>query len=193
MPLLVMARPHTKKARKRALSKEITYPSKFVRAVKWTDNAGKNIVVMTRTKKAKSASRPEEGYYEQSLEVRHYIFDGKHWRQKWTVHDQVMECEYKMIVEYVKKTFAVTDLDKDGLAEVWLMYKTGCAIDVRPGNMKVIMYEGDTRYSIKGRVRLMLNENKYDGGEYTLDPDYAKAPHAFKEYALDLWKANIED
>lgn len=191
--LAVAKRPHTKKLRKRAISKEITYPKRLVRAVKWKDNTGENIVVLTRTKKGKSASRPEEGYYEQSLEVRYFQNDGKHWRQKWNVHDQVMECDHEMVTNYVKKTFKVTDLDEDGTAEVWIMYRTGCGIEERPGNMKIIMYEGETRYSVKGRVRMQVSEKKYDGGDYNLDPNFAKGPAAFKEYAVDLWQANVED
>ncbi|GAA4469917.1 hypothetical protein GCM10023093_30180 [Nemorincola caseinilytica] len=185
-------RPHAKKARKRALSSEITYPRKFVRAVKWKDNSGDNVVVFTRTKRSKSASRPEEGYYEQQLEVRYFLNDGKHWRQKWNVHDQVMECDHEMVANYVKKTFAVTDLDEDGTAEVWLVYRTGCGVDEHPANMKVVMYEGQTRYSMRGRVRMKINENKYDGGEYDLDPGFAKVP-AFKQYAVDLWESNSEN
>ena len=194
LPMLAIAkRPHVKKVRKRSLSKEITYPKSLVRAVRWKDNMGDNIVVRTRTRKAKSASRPEQGYYEQSLEVRHFVSDGKHWRQKWNIHDQTMECEFEMVANYVKKSFAVTDLDEDGTAEIWVMYRTGCGIDMKPGNMKVIMHEGGVRYNMRGRVRLKINENKYDGGEYDLDPAFAKGPAVFKEYAVDLWKANVED
>lgn len=194
LPLFASAKVHKKKVSKRALNKKrIDYPKKLVRAIKYEDNTGEHIVVRTRTKKAKSASRPEEGYYEQQLDVRSFSFDGKHWRQKWNIHDQVMECDHEMEVKYVKKTFAITDLDKDGTAEVWVMYRTGCGIDERPGNMKIIMHEGDTRYSMRGRVRMKINEKKYEGGDYVFEQPFYKGPAEFKEYALFLWKANVED
>ena len=41
----------------------------------------------------------------------------------------------------------ITDLDGDGLAEVWLAYEMWCKGDVSPSKLKVIMYEGSRKHA----------------------------------------------
>jgi hypothetical protein len=109
----------------------------------------------------------------------------------WQVYDFVKDCQVDLEAGYLPNSFAVTDLNKDGKAEIWLMYKTLCAGDVSPGEMKIIMHEGVKKYAIRGQNKVQIGQNQYDGGKYTFDEAFSNGPETFKNYAQELWKKNI--
>ncbi len=73
--------------------------------------------------------------------------------------DFAKECPLYIQVNFIRNTFAVTDLNKNGKAEVWLMYKTACRSDVSPANMKIVMYEGNKKYMQEEQTKLNKMKN----------------------------------
>jgi len=104
-------------------------------------------------------------------------------KQTWKVYDYVEDCDVDMDLYFVDKTFAVTDLNKDGKAEVWIMYKNSCRGDVSPAPMKIIMYQDNKKFAVRGTTKVPGN-----GGEFTFDDAFKKAPAEFRQYAEKLWK-----
>lgn len=84
----------------------------------------------------------------------HYIISGNKANQTWKVYDYISDCPVEIAAYFVKNTFNVTDLNKNGIAEVLLMYKTTCHGDVSPLQMKVIMYEGKEKYAMSGENKV---------------------------------------
>ena len=109
----------------------------------------------------------------------------------WRVQDFVKDCELDLKANFIKNSFAVTDLDKNGKAEVWIMYETICTGDISPSTMKIIMYEDEKKYAIRGKRKAKISATEYIGGEYTFDEAFKKAPKVFRQYAINLWKTNI--
>jgi hypothetical protein len=93
-----------------------------------------------------------------------------------------------MDLYFVDKTFAVPDLNKDGKAEVWIMYKNSCHGDVSPVAMKIIMYQDNKKFAVHGITRVPVSATEYAGGEFTFDDTFKKAPAEFRRYAERLWK-----
>jgi len=67
---------------------------------------------------------------------------------------------------------------------------------VSPSNMKIIMYEGNNKYSMRGENKVQVGSDVNDkssfiGGEYKLDVNFKNGPKVFKEYAQNLWKENL--
>ena len=120
-----------------------------------------------------------------------YKIIGDQQRLLWQVHDFVKGCPVDIKANYVPNTFAVTDLNKDGKAEVWLMYKTVCHGDVSPSNMKIIMYEGNKKYAVRGTNKVKISDKEYNGGRYTFDEAFKSGPESFQLYALQLWKKHL--
>ena len=119
-------------------------------------------------------------------------------QQVWKVYDYIKDCPVDIVTEFMKNSLAVTDLDKNGIAEVWATYKMGCQGGVDPLNMKIIMYEGQKKFAIRGesRVQYGTNDNNkpmYAGGIYTFDKVFKEGPEVFREYADKLWKKNVQD
>lgn len=173
---------------KNSIPKSIQYTGNIVEAVRWTDKTGDNIVILTVTNKTQSKNAPDDSYSDGALYAYHYFFLGDSIRQTWKVYDNVKECPVDMFLYFVDKTFAVTDLNKDGKAEVWIMYKVSCQGDVSPIPMKLIMYQENKKFAVRGTTRVKVSATDYLGGEYNFDDAFKNAPAEFRQYAEKLWK-----
>lgn len=176
----------------------IKYEGFIKNAVRWKDKSGDNIVLTTETgiyfnDKLKHES---EDSSDAELYAYHFVISNNNAKQTWRVKDFIADCPVDITASFVKNTFKVTDLNKNGIAEVWLMYKTVCHGDVSPSNMKIIMYEGNNKYAMRGENKVQVGSDVNDkasfiGGEFKLDANFKNGPKVFKEYAQNLWKENI--
>ncbi|MBQ7618410.1 MAG: hypothetical protein IJS50_06000, partial [Desulfovibrio sp.] len=96
-------------------------------------------------------------------------------------------CETSLSLEFAKSSPIVTDLDHNGLAEVWLTYYLACRGDVSPEGMKIIMYENGQKYALRGETFLHVDGQDL-GGKYQLDSAFKKAPEVFRRFADQLWQ-----
>ena len=170
------------------IPKSVQYTGKIVQAVRWTDNTGDNIVILTKTDKTQSKNAHDDSYSDGALYAYHYLVSGDSTKQTWKVSDYVKECPVDMFLYFVDKTFAVTDLNKDGKAEMWIMYKVSCQGDVSPVPMKIIMYQDNKKFALRGTTRVEPSPNRFMGGEFSFDEAFKNAPAAFRQYAEQLWK-----
>ncbi len=172
---------------KNAIPKNIQYNGNIVQAVRWIDSTGSNIVILTKTNI--TASKNEEGS-DGALYAYHYLVAGDSVKQTWKVYDYIKECPVDMFLYFVDNSFAVTDLNKDGKAEVWIMYKNSCQGDVSPVAMKIIMYEDNKKFAVRGTTKVQYSATEFMGGEFNFDEAFKKAPIEFRQYAEKLWKQN---
>lgn len=177
----------------------VKYEGKVKNAVQWKDNLGDNIVITTETGSypSKNPSEDEESN-DADIFAYHYIIKGDKVTLNWQVRDRIINCFLDLELSYIKNTFQVTDLDNNGEAEVWLMYKIGCRSDVCPCDMKIIMYQGQKKHAIRGENKAMIgiddNGKKiYEGGQYKVDNAFKNSPKVFLEYAKKMWKKNMMD
>ena len=122
------------------------------------------------TDKTQSKDSPDEGS-DGALYAYHFIALGDSIKQTWRVYDYVKKCPVDMFLYFVDKTFAVTDLNKDGKGEVWIMYKVSCQGDVSPVSMKIIMYQDNKKFAVRGTTRVPSL-----GGDFTFDEAFKSAP-----------------
>ena len=173
---------------KKSIPKSIQYKGKIVEAVRWTDNTGDNIVILTATGQTQSKNAPDDSYSDGALYAYHYLVSADSTMQTWKVSDYVKECPVDMFLYFVDKTFAVTDLNKDGKAEVWIMYKVSCQGDVSPIPMKIIMHQDNKKFAVRGTTKVKVSATDFMGGEYSFDAAFNNAPVEFRQYAERLWK-----
>jgi hypothetical protein len=171
---------------KNSVPKNIKYNGNIVQAVRWTDDTGDNIVILTATDK--TPSKGPVGGRDAALYACHYLVSGDSIKQTWKVYDYVEDCDVDIDLYFVDKTFAVTDLNKDGKAEAWIMYKNSCRGDVSPAPMKIIMYQDNKKFAVRGTAKTQISANEYEGGAFTFDDAFKKAPAEFRQYAERLWK-----
>jgi hypothetical protein len=114
-------------------------------------------------------------------------------KEVWKARDFVNQCEFDLTLEVVEGSIRLTDLDGDGEPEVSFMYRLACRSDVSPLDAKLLMYEGATKYALRGQTKERVGENEFAGGEFTVDPAFEQAPRQFVEFARAQWKSLIVD
>lgn len=176
---------------KSQLPKGISYSGEIKQAVRWTDSAGENIVITTETGDKESKSGSSEDYKEAALYAYHFLVIPDGVRQTWKVHDFIKECPFDIEANFIGNTFQVTDLNGDGIAEVWLMYIVTCTSDVSPVDMKIIMYQGNQKYAVRGHTKVEPSHAEFIGGDYKFDKAFNDGPAEFRGFAKKLWEAHI--
>ena len=172
------------------LPKKIKYIGHLFNAVMWKDSLGQNIVTTSETGAFQRKTIEEDSYRDAALYACHYILSGDSARLIWKVYDFNNECPLDLDLYFIDKTFAVTDLDKNGIAEVWLMFKNACHGDVSPVTTKIIMYEAGKKYALRGESKVKVSATEFMGGNFTLDNNFKNGNMAFRQYAEKLWSQN---
>lgn len=184
--------------KEKVLPKEIAYNGKFHLAVQWEDSLGSNIVVLSATGVFEKNTKTENYRgLDAQIFAYHYVKTDNHFRKMWRIYDFISDCPVDLGAEFIPNSFQVTDLDNDGIAEIWVVYKKVCHGDVSPWDLKIIMYEGKEKYAIRGQTKVFVGtnengKNQYGGGEYTYDPSFANGPDVFLTFARKKWNKIIE-
>jgi len=169
----------------KALPKSVNFKGKVINAIKYIDKDGEQLVITTEDRSQ------NENFKSADLYAYHYNLKDNKFMFTWKVHDFVADCSLDLTASFLPGTFAVTDLNKNGKAEVWLMYQTACRGDVSPIIMKIIMYEAEKKYAVRGTHKVKVSEKEFIGGEYRFDDAFATGSEIFKQYAVELWKKNL--
>ena len=131
-----------------------------------------------------------------SREIFAYLFRkdaGGAARRVWRVYDFEKDCEFFIKADFDESRVEITDLDRDGVSEIWLPYSLNCSNDPTPVKMKIIMYEGGQKHAMRGLSRdpnLPLDESR---GVGTMDAAFRSGPAAFRDHAQKLWKTIDDD
>jgi hypothetical protein len=174
------------------LPKGIKYEGKIKTAVRWVDSLGDNIAILTETGIYQSNKfKHENDGRDAELFAYHFIEKDNSAFQIWQVYDFISDCPVDIEAKFIKNSFQVTDLNNDGVSEIWIMYKTVCHGDVSPSDMKIIMYQGKQKYVLRGQNRVQVSNKEFYGGNYKFDKAFADGPKDFLEFAKKLWNKNI--
>lgn len=177
---------------KKDIPTSIKYTGHIINAVKYTDNEGQHLIITTETGITPTKNSESSDGRDAALYAYCYnIGTNNDFKLSWQTYDFIKDCPVDLEAQYVPNTFAVTDLNKNGKAEVWLMYTTVCHGDVSPSDMKIIMHEGIKKYAVRGTKKVKISDKDFDGGKYTLDEVFKTGPEAFRQYAVALWKKNL--
>jgi hypothetical protein len=176
-----------KKLDKNTIPRTLRYSGKLVHAARWTDSTGDNLVLLTKADLMQGNNASGEDQRSDALYAYHFISSGDSMRQTWRVYDFIKECPVDIFLDFVGGSFAVSDLDKNGKAEVWIVYKASCQGDVSPVAMKIIMYEKDKKFSLRGTTRVQVSEKGYAGGTFVFDEAFRGGPAVFRQNAERIW------
>lgn len=174
------------------IPKSINYRGEVINALSFKDKTGDYIVFTTETGVYRTKSKENEMEFANAyLYAFLYLKENNQFKKIWQIQDFIEGCPTDLEATYVENTFKVTDLDNNGIAEVWLMYRIVCRSDVGPSDMKIIMYEGSKKYAIRGENKVFLGSDNYLGGEYMIDESFELGPKVFLNFAKKMWSDNI--
>ena len=184
----------TEKVSEENLPKEIVFEGKLKEITKLKDAEGEHITLLTETGEIPSKKIiNQEDETDFKIFAYDYLLDkiDNKYKLNWKIQDYISNCEFDLMMGFLKNTFKITDLNKNGIAEIWTMYSMTCTSDVSPSEMKILMYEGKQKFALRGNSIVNPGTEKI-GGDYKLDEKLSKAPGEFKEFALKMWKENNE-
>lgn len=177
-----IAQPKTSNADTLMLNKKIKQEGNIIKALEWNEKTEKHFLVLYESLKDSNDVRTAK------LFAYHVIEKGNDLEQQWKVYDFEKECPLDILASFSKESVQLTDLNKNGIPEIWMVYKTHCKGDVSPSTMKLIMYEGKQKYAMRGTSKVRVSEKEFVGGEYKFDKAFETSTSAIKKFAQQLWK-----
>jgi hypothetical protein len=174
---------------KKDIPASVHYTGHIINSVRYTDKQGDYLMITTETGIVNV--KDEETLRKADIYAYCFKTDAGQPVLLWQMHDFAIECPVDVTARYVPHTFAITDLDKNGIAEVWLMYSTACRGDVSSASLKIIMHEGEKKYAMRGTTKVKLDATSSNGGDYKFDDAFKQSPDTFRQYASKLWDKNV--
>jgi hypothetical protein len=153
-------------------------------AEKWNDALGENWLLLYETgvfgnKKTETSSA--------KLSAVLYLKTDTGFAQQWILNDFVNDCEVDVVCEFYKNHLSITDLNKNGIAEITMVYALSCRGDVSPNEKKLILYEGKQKYALRG-TELMIMQKDTVGGAMKGDDQFIQLPAAVQNFAKNHWQ-----
>lgn len=178
---------------KKQLPKGLTFDGNVMFIKKYVDNSGEHIVLLTETGVIPSKKIVNfEGENDAKIYAYDFLMENGTAKQTWRIHDFITNCEFDLLMDFKEKAFQITDLNKNGIAEIWTMYAMTCTSDVSPSDLKIIMYEGEKKHAIRGYTLVDIGNNEKMGGDFKMDENFKSSAKEIQDYAKKLWKSNCE-
>ncbi len=187
LPLTGRAQLKTSPLARTAVPANLRHAGTVTQALRYTDRTGTYCVLTTEAGPVPAAN-PDDGRRADVYAYQYQVPAAGAPTLGWQVHDFVPDCQLDLAARFLPGSLRVTDLDQNGTAEVWLVYRTTCRGDVSPSTQKIIMREGAKKYAVRGNSRIQVGAKEFDGGDYTLDASFRSAPAVFRQQAEKLWQ-----
>ncbi len=178
------------------LMKYLDFRGTVVEALKWSDALGENILILSVTGHFKWKDYEENSNkytLEDKSELYAYLFQktktDKAFKKKWRVYDYTECFGVDWYTGFIPKATTITDLDKDGITEISMPYVSICRGGMDPGVMKIILYEEDTKYALRGSTRLGCKSEYAYGGKCN-PSENLNNNQIFSEFLSKHWDAN---
>ncbi|MCR5259133.1 MAG: hypothetical protein K6E40_13370 [Desulfovibrio sp.] len=111
--------------------------------------------------------------------------EGRGLSKIWQINDGVELCGCDGVgASFAEGMPTVTDLDGNGLKEVWTAYFYTCQSEGVADDFKIIMYEGRKKYAMRGFADQAVGK---------MDAAFKSGPASFRSYADGLWKRLSEN
>lgn len=162
----------TQKLQPNKLPSNISYKSMWVDGRTWRDSAGLHYLLLSETGVYRTpGSDPvvEDSVANAAIFAVHYTVKHDSLLLVWQLTDYEKDCLLDVLAAFEKNALRITDLNRNKIPEIWLIYKTTCTGDVSPRTMKLMMYEGKRKLAIRGTTRVQTPGEKPYGGTMKWD------------------------
>lgn len=171
------------------IPKSIDFRGTVVECLKWTDKLGDNLLIQSVSGHIPINDEEDEDKWELYVYLFRKEVNETSYKKIWKIYDYNLCFGVDWYAGFIPHATTITDIDKNGIAEISIPYVLICRGGMDPGTMKIIMYEGDTKYAIRGETMISCNSNNPYGGDYTLT-DNLKEKLAFRNFLIKRWEIN---
>ena len=173
------------------LPEDLSFQGDVKATILWSDSSGENLALISETGEYLSENVAYDSYRDAQLFAYHYLLKNDSSELGWKMQDFVIDCPVDIKASFINEVFQVTDLNEDGIAEIWIMYSIACRGDVSPADMKLIMYQGGEKFAMKGRSKVQYGATEFEGGDYVFDDAFLQGDVRFMDFAKQLWTENV--
>lgn len=152
----------------------------------WTDANGENVLVLSQIKED-SFSNEEGPSSLTRLLAKHFVNEAGDYRVVSEIEEVESDCGFDNRAAFSATLLAVTDLDKNGLAEIIVVYRLGCSSELSPDQLRLVMFENGKMHKISGTTIADYGEWK-DGGKTFVDPSFEKLTEEQRNEAMRIWE-----
>lgn len=156
-----------------------TSGTQVLKNIQFADKNGINYIIATLEEATKDDYTFKTLWIEQFIENKE-----KDPKLLQEIIDYEKDCPVDNQLGLIEDAFEVTDLDGNGFAEIFFMYKTGCTRDVNPSGLKLLVLQNGSKATIRGRTIIKgFNE------PYVKQPDAAfkQLSGVIQQHANALW------
>lgn len=178
------------------IPKYLEFKGTVVEALKWTDALGENILIQTVTGEFKwkeYESNTSDFTLQDKSELYTYLFrkntSESEFSRVWRMYDFNKCYGVDWFTGFIPKATTITDVDKDGIAEIAIPYVLICRGGMDPGEMKIILYEDNTKYALRGSTMLFCKTKTPSGGTFEPSENLKTTP-LFLDFLQKRWNAH---
>lgn len=195
---------------KKQVQKYPNIQGKIIKEIPYQDKTGKNVIVITKTDDLIKTNEYEDVFHNEEIFAYRFNLDQRNAqgqiKREWQVYDYIHDCMFDNVLEFHKEHIQITDLNHNGIKEVWLPYTITCTSDFSPMTRNIIMYEGRQKYALRGFSKIkqggedwcddgkpykeeyahLCVKDGYMGGNYQIDKALSENP-IFRAFAQSLW------
>lgn len=176
------------------IPKALDFRGTVVEALKWSDLVGEKILIQTVTGRFDTTDDSDD--METKSELYVYLFEKKRGETKysltWRIYDFTVCFGVDMETGFIPKSTTITDLNLDGIAEITVAYYLICRGGMDPAPMKIIMYDKEAKYVLRGETKLYGHAENLDnasyGGSYTASQNLTENK-LFENFMKARWKS----
>jgi len=172
----------------------VAYMGELKEVYRYFDKTGENILILTETDVTTSEDEDGEILSHKALYAYRFLNINNKSKEEWCVNHRERECINYPVAEFVKDALSITDLDNNGIAEIWVIFIASCRGDFSPDKLFITMYENNVEYRMTGERKLKF-AGEVIGGEYTFNQKFRdnNTSQAFREYGIALWEKYVEN
>lgn len=146
----------------------------------WVDKKGINILLLEQLE---VAIDEENGFSSQTIQATHWLKKEGQLIHHWSYQDEITECPVDLEMKFLAAP-QFSDLNNDGIYEIWMMIQKACKGDISPSQVEVIMVdERKAKYFLTAEEQLIFPNGIIYGGSYELK-DFTELPVHYQEYAV---------
>lgn len=181
-------------------------------AWQWKDARGENILVTSYSPLRERKDKNGEIYNSRKLFILQYVQESGVYAPAWQWSDDIPDCMFDLACNFIPASTTITDIDRNGVAEIKVQYELACRSDVSPTLMKLVMQQSGKVYGLQGSRWIAMQEGErfpvtekdvnlekltrpadeyqrylQENGRYQSEREFSGAPAGFLSFARTEW------
>ncbi len=166
----------------------IAFSGKTQNGLHWIDKTGENWFILTKEEISYEDNIDEKDYYENIKWHGYFVHkvDDNNFQLISDFTDSIKDCDVNMTFNFLYDYFKISDLNKDSVCEVSIVYESGCMGDNSPKNLVVRFFDQSNEYKLRGETIVDFEGQRY-GGTFELTPLSKSAPVEVQKHLISIF------